>query len=155
VPRSKPVRWTHRAYRGDIDVISARSSRGVTLAVFGDGLLLVDSASRAPGAIAGLVPALSGRRSTRKAFSSAGSSAEAATRLEGSRHLGMAQIQSVSIAKGHTWARELTVRATDGEELHYRFASKRYGQVVALLAPVLGRKLQDTTKAKKAPRRAG
>ena len=154
-PRPKPVRWTHRAYRGDIDVINAQSSRGATLAVFGDGLLIIGSAIRAPGAMAGLVPALSGRRSTRRTFSSAGSSAEAAARLEESRHLAVAKIQSVTVAKGRTWARELTVRTTDGEELRYRFASKRYGQAVALLSPVLGPKLRDTTKAKKTSRRAG
>lgn len=149
--RQKPVRWAHRAYRGDIDVISQRTSRGMTLAVFGDGLLLIDG-GRAP-AISSLVPALGGRR--RKAFSNAGSSAEAAARINGSRHLPKSEIHSVRIAKGRTWARELTVRTTEGEELHYRFSSKRHGLAVSLLSPVFGPKLRDATKEEKAPKRAG
>lgn len=150
------VRWAQRAYRGDVDVGSTTSSGVVTtVAVFGDGLLLIDSRSVASelkaGAAGGLISAAGGSRARkrRKIFSLAGSSAQAASRLKGSRRLTLPEIEVVHIEKGHGWARNLTISTTSGEQLQYRYPANRHRHLVALLTPVLGDKLRDGGRGKR------
>lgn len=159
IVRGRPVRWAHRAYRGEFDVVSAKGSRTVTtLVVFGDGLLLVPGGAHAAGLLAeasgGIVPPLTGNSSSRKRFkllSHAASSAEGEARMTGARRLAASEIQSVVIESGHGWGRALTIRSVGENVYSYRFPSRRHARVVGLLRPILGGKLREVAPREKGP----
>jgi hypothetical protein len=142
------VRWAHRVYKGEIDLMKPKAPSVVTtLVVFGDGILLVDS-TNASGRIAlatgGIAPVLPDRaaRRRRRLLRPAGSSEEAAARLPEAKRIPADQIKSVHIDRCGWSTRELTIRSADDEVLRYRFASKRQRRVVELLQPVLKSRLK-------------
>ncbi len=142
---TRPVRWAHRAYRGEIEV-SATGSGTATLAVFGDGLLLIGSSGSSgglPGSVRGLLSGSSSRK-RQKLLNLAGSSVAGQSSVPGSRRLEPSEIESVRLDKASAWQRELTIRTTSDETIRYRFPSKNHRRLADLLAPVLGGKLLDS-----------
>ena len=142
-------------FRGELKVMSMKAAGLPTiLAVFDDGLLVIDPSKSALGVIlgagGGLIPALFAKRSTRKREATVGDilrgasdSVKAREQLKGSKSISLADLADVTIEKGFAKAAKLTIATAAGDKHVYRFQVKEHDAFMTLLTPVLGEKLND------------